>query len=194
MSQSLSKKIGLTPAKGVLMGVLGIAFIAVWAPQFMRSSVPLAADTPAGVSSEQRTPPRRPPSRTTPTGGPKASFVTIAPPRGTEAPLPTSKGPEVIVELDDAVRHDPFSLPNWAPGAENKAEFTHVEEGGSDHEMRADQLRSSGAEMLLISEQGNAANINGRTVRVGDTFDGFRVHEITQSGVFLVPIEAEDAL
>ena len=166
------KKLGLTPAKAILIGVLLLVFIAIWAPQLMPSG-----KTPS--PSVKRRPPR-------------VSPFQEPSPQQDKKPL-VNKVPKEKIEftLVEATEHDPFAIPSWSPQAAVKEHETVANQETEEDDLadRVESLQSGGADMLLVSERGRAATLNGEVVYVGDIVDGFRVIDINDQGVFLTPIQ-----
>lgn len=175
------KKIGLTPAKAALVAVLALVLAVVWGPQIFGGgsdrAESVAEARPAARSSSRA--PRR--GRRTTTQAPTTSEP--ARPAATERDLPT-------ITLSDAAAYDPFALPAWAIEAEQLVGGTSVQPasgGTSSLQQRFDSLKATGVGMVLVSGDGQAAQIGDRTVRVGDEIDGFRVIEITADNIVFQP-------
>ncbi|QDT69039.1 hypothetical protein MalM25_19650 [Planctomycetes bacterium MalM25] len=174
MNQAM-QRIGLTPSKGALIVLLAVGMGWVWAPLIFGEPKPQRRETIARTTDSSPTPTKRDRrGKTTPE-------VTPTP--------PVARTP-VTMSLSEATRHDPFALPKWAPKLERGAV---AGEPASPNQLRQrfESLASTGVAMLLVSEEGQAAQIGDRTVQVGDVLDGFRVVEISAAGVKFVPDEGE---
>lgn len=169
------KQLGLTPAKGALIVVLAVGMCWVWSPMLFSQSQPSRRQAIASKQHDAK-----------PTAQPDSS-QTVSGPEG-EA---TVAKPHVKLTLSEATRHDPFATPDWAPRTQ-VAGRTGAPSSPNALRARFDSLASVGVAMLLISEQGQAAQIGDRTVHVGDVIEGFRVVEINVEGVKFVPDEQGD--
>lgn len=174
------KKIGLTPAKAALVAVLALVLAVVWGPQIFGSGSERpesVAEARPAVRSSSRAPRR---GRRTTTQTPTTSEP--ARPAATERDLPT-------ITLSDAAAYDPFAVPAWTSEAEQQlvAETSAQPASSSSLQQRFDSLKATGVGMVLVSGDGQAAQIGDRTVRVGDEIDGFRVIEITADNIVFQP-------
>ena len=167
------QKLGLTPAKGALIALLAVAMGWVWSPLLI------------GESKEPR---RKPIARAARSPEPTRKPVKRQP-AATVKKAPAALSDAIVkLSLDDATRHDPFAAPGWAPQAQQAGQAGPAA-SPSALRQRFESLASSGVAMVLVSEQGQAAQIGDRTVRVGDVIEGFRVVEITAQGVKFTPAE-----
>ncbi len=173
------KKLGVTPAKAVLIAVLGIALVAVWGPQLIGGSdAPSEREVAATPEAPRRAPQRRSPRRQRATTASRPTDQPTAP----ERTIPT-------LTLSEATAHDPFAVPAWALAPEQIATSNGGQPAptGDELQQRFDSLRATGVGMVLVSGDGQAVQIGKRTVRVGDEIDGFRVVEITRNNVVFKP-------
>ncbi len=163
------QKLGLTPVKGALVGLLAIGMGWVWSPLILGEARPPRRESVARA-------PKKSPS-------PKPARLEKA---QDPNPSPAHAVAAVKMTLAEATRHDPFATPAWAPQPGSPAASGLPASPGLTRE-RFKTLASTGVAMLLVSEEGQAAQIGDRTVQVGDVIDGFRVVEISPSGVRFVP-------
>jgi hypothetical protein len=193
-----AKKPGVSRAKLALVALLSIALAAVWGPQLMSIGEPplaLQGVPPLATGTlAPRLPAPRPLSRTL------ASPHGLRPRPAIDKPAPTRERTSAI-SVAEAVKCDPFRLPDWSPEAIERASAAAALAADDaidplvgeappeevDPKQRLEELRRSGVGMILVSRGGRSATIGDRTVREGDEIDGFRVVEITPSAVLLSP-------
>ena len=174
----LLRQLGLTPLKACAIAVLGLVFAIVWGPQLLPmidgpspASAGQSSTAPNSVASTGR-----PPRSETITGG--------SPP---VSPADTARNmPQREFTLTEAIAHDPFEVPAWAPVSKRVASNA-APASGTDQLTRIEKLRQTGVAMVLVSNRQQVAAIGDRLVRLGDEIDGFRVVEISSEGVLLQP-------
>ena len=189
VNQLQQKKVGATPGKLILIGVLAVVLLAVLYIQFGGSGAPTgpAARKPksARPAATRRVAVRRGDGRVeearTETGGPQQSVdkAIWAPP-----------------ELDAVAAYDPFALPYRFPqpySSDTGAANVNPDTGKSGVDalarereqiaQRLDELRKRGVQAITKENGEWVASIDGRTIHVGDEIDGLKVTEITPSGI-----------
>lgn len=172
MTKGLNKY-GMTPGRAAIMAVLAIALGAVWGPQLLA-----LWSGPAPVATTTPTKPRAP-------VGAKAT-PTPPKPQSANASKPAAERPLPKMTAAEAGAYDPFAVPAWSPASLQLADGASGGKG-NDIASRFEALRSKGVAMILVSEEGNAAQLGDQTLRVGDHVDGFEVIEITPTGVVFKP-------
>lgn len=181
------RKLGLTPAKGALMALLAIGLCVVWGPQLAslgsEEAPPTTRRRPPGVAAASKRTPRR---------GVAKPATTPTKPRLQSESKP--KKPTAEIGLADAVSYDPFAPPAWSPDARRSAAASGVSAGvatQTELEERFETVRSSGVAMILVSDTGQAVQIGGKTLRVGDQLEGFEIVKISPAGVVFQPATAD---
>ena len=170
------KKTGLTPAKGAPIAVLVVVFGVVWIPQLVSLG---------GESGPDRVAAKR--DRKAPSAPKRIPMPSTKKTQPEELDRRVKREP-VVIDLASALEHDPFAPPAWSPEAARRAQLAEGTLGAPDEiEARVSELRNSGVAMVLVSEKGRAASINGQTIHVGDELDGFRVIEINATGIVVEP-------
>lgn len=193
--QSLSKQLGASPKKLVLVGVLAVILAAVLYRQFVMSSDDEAL-APRVASRAERLP------RT------KAANTKNLTPAGTTG----GKSSEWLIEtvdrrqwkspaLSDVVRYDPFALPAAFPqpvvaavpgmklpdgtvvSADATMDVDKQAEVIAGVQTKLAELQQRGVRVIIQGRKQAAAVIGDRTVHVGDDVDGFTVKAIQADGV-----------
>jgi hypothetical protein len=188
------QKIGLTPAKAVLIGVLGIVFVAIVLSNFMPASPPTSANPTAGKTA-RRTPLRRIPgdlSHSDPVDNQPVAASRLWP----QAQL------EVALDHDPFVLPEPLRPPNPEPAAETEPSSSSVEqEMAAKEEMekrlelqrqvaqKLKTLHETGIGIALVTPEKRIINVDGKKLQVGDLWEGFRIVEIRHDGSVVVKIE-----
>lgn len=95
------------------------------------------------------------------------------------------------ITVVEAGAYDPFAPPAWSPSSRQVAQTEQANVEPSELESRFGSLRQTGVAMILVSSDGRAAQVGDRTLRVGDTIDGFEVIEINADGVTFKPAPPE---
>ncbi len=168
------KKYGMTPGRAAIMAVLALALGVIWGPQLLSSGV----DRPA-VSAA-------PPRTAEPTASPVQAPLALPAIAG-EKEAKRQSLPQISAE--EAGAYDPFAPPSWSPAAVSLLAGDAA--GAIDNTAeRFQAIRSRGVAMILVSPDGNAAQLGDRTLRVGDSIDGFEVVDITAEGVVFKPATA----
>lgn len=191
-----SQRIGVTPTKLTLIGVLAVVLVGVLYVQYGRSdseAAPVVRKTSAARG------PRT--ARTTRKTVPKPSPAE----RPDKLIYPTDDGPwsapGVVPNLETVVQYDPFALPATFPQPEsavvgakpseddtaavNDEELNKERLAGRLEQIQVDleQLRQQGVQVILTEGDEFVAMIGDQTIRVGDVIGGFKVVAIDLSGV-----------
>ena len=204
---SWAKKYGFTPGKTILMGVLSVVFLWVLSAQLGGSGnsaqLKPRRDTKPRIRKVANNRPSRrslPPSRNRANSASSEGDLPVEPSERVNIPWPNLKLAEVI-------EYDPFKIDRPEPRVEVEQESPHPPVNGSNplkaiatvvesqlEEIQAKQereqslqsIRKLGVDMILSGNGGKVAIVGKRSVRVGDTIDGFRVKDITSAGIILV--------
>jgi hypothetical protein len=203
-AQSLSKRVGLTPAKGALIGVLAVALVGVIYFQYGSSD----GEAVVTSGSDTQSPPPLPAITAQALPAPNATFTPpeVASQIATDANEVTAvtarfdeskwKPPEVA----KVVAYDPFALPAAFPqpvqmvaGVQSGADDAQDTDATTAAAKLAEAIESLQAELRALQERGvhviirggdeYVAMIGDRTVRVGDEINGFTVTSIEPNGV-----------
>jgi hypothetical protein len=167
-------KLGASPGKLLVTGLLGIVFLAVLWYQFGDSGTPSATAR------------RRPRSAARPNDSRPAAELQ----QGAEF-LPPDSIPWDPIPLDEMLAHNPFRLPPALQTATPKqAAAGHATDAISTAEAEhrqqvVAQLQTKGVSMVFEQQGQMIAVVGDRQIRVGDVIDGLRVKEITSDGLVL---------
>ncbi len=168
------KRLGVTPAKLALIGVLAIVLIGVIAlPCFSRQDIQATQPTESGSTRATRT------SAKAPRGATGATNHTDLTATDQSAAWP-------LLHPDDVKKHNPFMLPKRlrplaVAGADN-----------SDNSIDSDSLQilrnlsNSEGGIVLLTGNEPIARIGATTIRLGDKIGRYRVSKIDAQGVWLV--------
>ncbi|MBI2478215.1 MAG: hypothetical protein HYV60_06115 [Planctomycetia bacterium] len=192
--RSKSPRGGLTPGKGIAIGILAVVLLLVIVSQF---------------SGKKKTVAVEPRSRRT--AAEISESTSSATPPGTSPAAKRSEQRWPTFNVAAVVASNPFVQPEaLLTGSETAKTLTATSEPGEDElslaaiesanvrEMRRRQaefmtsLRTKGVDMILRSRRGSIARIGDLSLRVGDVHEGLRVVEIGQNGVVFAPFLAED--
>lgn len=176
---NITQRLGATPGKIALVGVLGVVFVVVLFVQFGGDE---ATDTTAEKPRRRGVAQRAPESAESTSGASKASQES-----------PAKAWPQI--PLEEIIRHDPFAPPaslidedddpeTPTPLAEQPTQ-PPTQPFADDRAERLARLRVLSAEAVLMGEEGNRAIVGSRLVRVGDTLEGFTITAIGPDGVTL---------
>ena len=166
-------KVGATPAKLALVGLLSIVLIAVLAPKFMGGPAPAAvaeAETPSDANSgvELETEIASP---TTAAASPFGAFAS-------DPSWPQMK-------IEEITKFDPLATAAWAAPAPDVAATAEREHG----EEQLNQLRNAQNAIIITAGEKRIARIGEYEFQVGDTVGEFKITDITSAGVVLSKIE-----
>jgi len=166
-TQSWLERNGATPGKLALIGVLALILGYVIISQ-------LPGKKPAAI----------------------ALNVAPSPDSTASTPQPAQSGTAVTAErkawpkikLSQAVAHDPFAAPSWAQSSLPPVQANNNGQPVASAANALDvleKLQESGATAVVMVDGERLALVGDAQLRVGDRLKGFRVVDITQSGVVL---------
>ena len=191
--KELTKRIGLTQGKMVLIGVLAVALLGVIYIQYGSDGT---EDAVAGVDLTSETPSPRSASPAPTSPAVAASQAADAP----KASAPGSLNPTLwkTPDLTTIVEYDPFALPPAFPRPVQVADGGAGEgSGATDAATKAsqladtvaklrtdlDELQQRGVRVIVKQHDQYVAMIGDRTIHVGDEINGFTVTAIEPDGV-----------
>ena len=188
------QKIGATPGKLALVGVLGIVLIAVIAVQLpgrTDSAGAAATRRQARTRSESK---RRPAARLRRTTPAKTDTTENKKPASESVEAEPRHWPEL--PLEEIVGYDPLATPHWlaearraAPPEEKRKQLAAEAERQQEKANLLEKLREQGIQAVVISAGKKEAIIGDQPVHVGDFLEGFQVTDITKQGVVLKEIQ-----
>lgn len=162
-------KVGATPGKLALIGVLALAMVIVTA-----SNWPSAPAPPVDVAA---TAPVPTPSGLPPTteGIPNTQEAAPAGPFGQFAE--DRHWPEL--PLDEVTAFDPFATSAWA------APLAAAAEGPAYNQEQINELFAAENAIILVAGDKRIASIGDREYKIGDVIGRFRISDISSRGVVL---------
>lgn len=178
-------RIGATPGKLALVVLMAVIFVYVLIIQFGGEEATAVAPRearPANLRRQSRLP----------------AAATLETSEDAQTGPAHAKKPWPQFTKVEIVGHDPFALPDSLAmpiaSASSIAQESSAEDWRRDeHEQKRRQtlaeLKKKGVNVVVLGERVQAATIGGRTVRVGEVVDGFRVTEIRRDGVVLVEVK-----
>jgi hypothetical protein len=182
MSAQPRDKVGATPAKLALVGVLALVLVGVLASNFSGDETPstTAASSPDAASEA-------------------AEATTSADPATAPSAAPASDAKNPFGEfadedrwpdtpLKDAARFDPFAPAPWAAVKIEVADAEAAEDG----ERKLEELRNAENAIIFMAGDTRRALIGQQEYQVGDVIGRFKIADITPSGVVLSEVEHED--
>ena len=170
LNTPLIKRLGLTPAKLILIGVLAIVLVIVVVIQLPSgSSAPVASEAPIVDSVE------------TPVTSPVDE-------RSTEPAAQAKRQVDwPTLALNEVVRHDPFQLPaHLRPARPQESEPNNPQD-----RQHLQTLTNAESGMVLMVGDEHVARIGATTLRTGDKIGSYRVSKIDATGVWLVDEQEE---
>lgn len=187
---SLSRRLGVSPDKLALIGVLAVVLIAVIYIQYGPSS---DGDVASATRAARQAP--HLPSRSKPA---HASTLQAR----LEDSLPHYSDSYLdqqwtTPDLAGVIRHDPFALPSRFPqqaSATPSLEVIEVDESAEAERLarKVDEIRAKltelqqrGVRVIVDGRKEAAAIIGNLTVRIGDQIEGFTVTSIDADGVYI---------
>lgn len=197
--EDLWKRIGLTPGKAVLIGVLAAALMGVLYTQYWPDGAEEELAKLESTTIESPPPPLHPPGKAV-AATPPAANVTAPASDGRDKMPPLLepvqwKSPDVST----VVAYDPFALPPEFPQPSRLGGQGLTSDGiiAADAASRASQLadavarlqteletlRQRGVSVIVKQHDQYVAMIGDRTVQVGDEINGFTVTAIEADGV-----------
>lgn len=185
MSQKPRNRVGATPAKLALIGVLALVMVGVIASNFSGGQSPPVAAAAEGVEHAPET---------TASGVANSSAGSSAAPQADDAANPFGKFAEVEpwpkAPLKTVTRFDPFARAAWAVVKEVVESDAAAEE--QDSARKLDELRNAENAIIIMSGDTRKAVIGEHEFQIGDVIGRFRIEDITSSGVVLSEIEGEE--
>ena len=163
----LMKRLGVTPAKLALVGVLAVVLIVVIVLQWPSSSpAPTAANvSDVAADKEEPTPEDRP----------------VAPAGNAVSPArPPVAWPEI--SLTEVAQHDPFRLPAHLRPARPTVK---PQDNPHNRNILQELAEAQGGMILMVGNE-HVARVGAKTLRTGDKIGTFRVSKIDATGVWLV--------
>lgn len=167
----------ISRAKVLLIVGLVATLASLWVPTFLSIGDPARTD-PAGASPTAP-PPRRP----------RVAATSTAADENGPRPL------AIEVSLDQTLGIDPFRMPSGMSQTEQQQEqVTQAEEQkaeekeNQDRESRRTSLAkvlSQRVSLIVETDNGPAARLGTKLIRVGDDIEGFKVEKITKDGIYL---------
>lgn len=206
-------RIGGTPGKLVVVGVLGAVFVTVVCFQLGAKETPVETRNPDHpvvnrLSQRRNHNTIQVSSHPTRSGGGnqvlrragKAEFGSTPDTDDADADTrATGEWPET--PLETALAHDPFALPPpLAPPTPVPSPDGARSEQGNErqrpelaekHERALATVRDRGIQMVLVDQEERVAIVGDRAVRVGEVLEGLRVVAISADGITLSEIGAE---
>jgi hypothetical protein len=206
--QDLSKKIGLTRGKAVLIGVLAVTLVSVIYLQFAPAGAEDAVEEFAVVEETPGPPPAPTPSQPESTTAAEETQTATAVPAPTaeesvkEPPASQSLDAErwKAPDVDQIVQYDPFALPSAFPqplrgidgqmltsegivAADAATRASALADAVAKLHTELESLRQRGVSVIVKQHDKYVAMIGDRTVHVGDEINGFTVTAIEPDGV-----------
>lgn len=180
MSTAL-KRIGATPGKLAVVGLLCAVMAVVWWQAIagsVRTSTSKAAAAKSSAASSEATASVSQ-SLTVKNDGGRASSQTPADTKTVVADWPK-------LPLADAIKNDPFAKPGWAILRKEPQMVAKAEAGDAANEaVTREELLQQGTKLIVISGERKVATIGDREVTIGDTLGEYKVLDITSRGVVL---------
>jgi len=184
MSQKPRERVGASPAKLALIGILGLVLVMVvwsnWPQSAARPEQSPASDelnteslTQGTTSTAPRVPAAVSPAATGgASGGPASPFGEFA---------TDDSWPEM--PLKEVTKFDPFATAAWAiPPEADKVEQAYNEE-------QIKELLSAENAIIFTAGDVRVARIGTQEFRVGDIIGGFKISDISSRGVVLSEAE-----
>ncbi len=179
------EKIGATPGRLALVGILSVILVMTCVIQFgdLRSETATVPENDTAATKERSQPKK------------------LAQKPGLGAEMEKTTSPWPVMEVAHVRQHDPFRMaPPWHD-ATPANQITATEEGPDPAEEAAaaakaardrilKEIREQGVRWVVVSREEAVAAIGNREVRVGDVFGGLRVTQISLDGVTLVELES----
>lgn len=162
------EKMGVTPGKLALVGVLTLVLVMVIAKQFPESTPENTKLSPAVVSQPQAK------AEKASTNNLTTNSLT-AKKSSPESNFPV--WPEI--DLSETLASDPFATPSWAI---QKEPIVVATDSGPDEFLA---LQEQGASIVVIGKGTKSATIGEQKLFIGDILEGYRVTDITTNGIFL---------
>lgn len=156
------EKMGATPGKLALIGLLSLVLVGVVAKQLPEGTAQTASKPSAPVSTSRKV---------------AQKLSTQDSPEEPERENELTPWPEI--DLTKTLAIDPFATPAWVAKKEQPT-TTPLNVTG----VLAD-LQQQGASIVVITAEDKSATIGEQNVHVGDILEGYRVTDITAQGILL---------
>ena len=181
--ESLGQKLGITQGRLILIGVLGAVLIAVLL-------IPSDSDEPVGKLT-----PRKPAvvTKTPKTDSAKRAGQShrVGNSGSANRKRVTARNTEQWpkADLETMASQDPFAIPLALrpPVALPPAPVEQANQDQQAQEQALENLLSKGVDLVLVTEQGKIAVVEGKQYRIGDVIAGFRITEISPQGIVVEP-------
>lgn len=158
-------KLGVTPGKLALIGVLAIVLVMVVVKQLPESANKTVCTAPT-VASQQL-----------------AKAANVRPETSSTKPEDTYAEHELPtwpkIDLMETLASNPFAQPSWFVLEKRAAIDPHVEA------RELAELQEQGASIVVIAEGQKSARIGDQKYRIGDILEGYQVTDITTRGIIL---------
>jgi len=162
------EKMGATPGKLALMGVLAIVLVMILVKQLPKSapdSSVAALQPPAVVDQAAKTG--------------RASPVVTTSALTTDALEKSGFPVWPVFHLSKTLTNNPFAPPDWFAPEEPVAIATNTDPG------ELSELQAQGTSIVVIAEGQKSATIGDQRYRIGDILEGYQVTDITTRGIVL---------
>jgi hypothetical protein len=202
-TQATLKRIGLTPGKAILIGVLGIVLVGVVYKQFRKFAADEAVIAAPAVNAARAPKPRAAVQATSSVAVAQAESPGDTPVEMLELDQEKWKSPD----LSAVIAYDPFALPATFPQPTKFGLAEQLAEGGLETSAAADaeqlaealerlqqqleELKNRGVHVIVNKNDQYVAMIGDRMIHVGDEINGFIVTEIDLQGVRVERKQAE---
>ncbi|MBA3482920.1 MAG: hypothetical protein H0T51_14015 [Pirellulales bacterium] len=173
MSQKQPLKVGATPGKLALIGILAVVMVIVIASNWPSAAAPLADEATLAVEPSAPTPPAA--SETTtdmPEASPASPFGEFA---------EDKHWPEV--PLKEVTEFDPFAISKWAAPA------VGVDGAPALNQEQINELLAAENAIILVSGDKRIARIGDQEFQVGDILGRFKITDISSKGVVLSEVQ-----
>jgi hypothetical protein len=174
MSQKQPLKVGATPGKLALIGVLAVVLVGVIASNWPSADAPPvdAAAVSANPTSVTAPPPPTKGATDTKETGSTSPFGEFAEDR---------HWPEFPVQ--EAAAFDPFEISKWA------APPASVDGGPAYNQEQFNELLAAENAIIFVAGDKRIARIGDQEFQIGDVFGRFKITEISSKGVVLSEVQ-----
>ena len=169
MSQKQPTKVGATPGKLALIGILAVVMVSVIASNWPSAAAPLEDETALAAAPSGPVPPAASQTTTdTPDASPASPFGEFA---------EDHHWPEL--PLKEVTEFDPFAVSKWA------APPTSVDGGPAYNQEQINELLAAENAIIFVSGDNRIARIGEQEFHVGDVLGRFKITDISSKGVVL---------
>jgi hypothetical protein len=173
MSQKQTMKVGATPGKLALIGILAVVMVIVIASNWPSAAAPLADETPLAAEPSAQAPPAASEATTdSPEASPASPFGEFAEDR---------HWPEL--PLKEVTEFDPFAISKWA------APSVGVDGAPALNETQINELLAAENAIIFVSGDKRIARIGDQEFQVGDVLGRFKITDISSKGVVLSEVQ-----